>query len=57
MDEESRQISKRLDDMVKEYNDLTGKYNKLIEDTEKLNQENREKAYEIMNQQEQVHIR
>lgn len=57
MDEESRQISKRLDDMVKEYNDLTEKYNKLIEDTEKLNQENREKAYEIMNQQEQVHIR
>ena len=36
MDEESRQISKRLDDMVKEYNDLTEKYNKLIEDTENI---------------------
>lgn len=52
MEEESRELNKRLDKMVKEYNDLAGKYNKLIEDKEALERKNRNKAYEVINQQE-----
>jgi hypothetical protein len=38
--------------MVKEYNNLADKYNKLIEDKEALERKNRDKAYEVINQQE-----
>ena len=42
----------RLDEMVKEYNNLADKYNKLIEDKEALERKNRDKAYEVIKQQE-----
>ena len=52
MEEESRELNKKLDEMVKEYNNLADKYNKLIEDKEALERKNRDKAYEVINQQE-----
>ena len=39
-------------EMVKEYNNLADKYNKLIEDKEALERKNRDKAYEVIKQQE-----
>ena len=42
----------RLDEMVKEYNNLADKYNKLLEDKEALERKNRDKAYEVIKQQE-----
>ena len=38
--------------MVKEYNELADRYNKLIDDKVELERKNREKAYEVMYQQE-----
>ena len=38
--------------MVKEYNELADRYNKLIDDKAKLEPKNGEKAYEVMYQQE-----
>lgn len=38
--------------MVKEYNELADRYNKIIDDKAELEQGNREKAYEVMYQQE-----
>ena len=35
-----------------EYNELAGRYNKLIDDKAELERKNREKAYEVMYQQE-----
>ena len=52
MEEESRELNKKLDEMVKEYNNLADKYNKLIEDKEALERKNRDKAYEVIKQQE-----
>ena len=52
MEEESRELNKKLDEMVKEYNNLADKYNKLVEDKEALERKNRDKAYEVINQQE-----
>ncbi len=43
---------KKLEDMVKEYNELADRYNKLIDDKAELERKNREKAYEVMYQQE-----
>ena len=40
--------------MAKEYNDLVDKYNKLVTDKEALEQKNRQKAYEVLNQQERT---
>lgn len=40
--------------MAKEYNDLVDKYNKLVADKEALEQKNRQKAYEVLNQQERT---
>ena len=37
--------------MVKEYNNLADKSNKLVEDKEALEHKNRDKAYEVINQQ------
>ena len=39
-------------EMVKEYNNLADKYNKLVEDKEALERKNRDRAYEVINQQE-----
>lgn len=52
MEEESRELNKKLDEMVKEYNNLADKYNKLVEDKEALERRNRDKAYEVIKQQE-----
>lgn len=52
MEEESRELNKKLDEMVKEYNNLADKYNKLVEDKKALERKNRDKAYEVINQQE-----
>lgn len=48
MDEESRQINKRLDDMIKEYNELAEKYNKLVQDKKELERKNKEKALAVL---------
>ena len=37
---------------AKEYNELADRYNKLIDDKAELERKNREKAYEVMCQQE-----
>ncbi len=42
----------KIDTMVKEYNELADRYNKLIDDKAKLEPKNGEKAYEVMYQQE-----
>ena len=39
---------------AKEYNELADRYNKLIDDKVELERKNREKAYEVMHQQERV---
>lgn len=54
MEEESKELNKKLDKIVKEYNDLADKYNKLVEDKEALEQKNRNKAYEVINQHERT---
>ena len=38
--------------ILKEYNELADRYNKLIDDKAELERKNREKAYEVMYQQE-----
>ena len=38
--------------MVKEYNKLADRYNKLIDDKAELERKNKEKDYEVMYQQE-----
>ena len=54
MEEEKKLLDKKLDEMAKEYNDLVDKYNKLVADKEALDQKNRQKAYEVINQQERT---
>lgn len=49
---ESKELNQKLDNMVKEYNDLVDKYNKLVDDEEELKRKNRQKAYEVISQQE-----
>lgn len=53
MEEESKQLSQKLDDMVKEYNKLAEQYNKLLDEKAELERKNRQKADEMINQQEQ----
>ena len=38
--------------ILKEYNELADRYNKLIDDKAELERKNREKAYEVMYQHE-----
>ena len=38
--------------MVKEYNELVEQYNKLLDEKAELECKNRQKAYEVINQQE-----
>ena len=52
MEQEKEELNKKLDNMVKEYNELADRYNKLIDDKAELERKNREKAYEVMYQQE-----
>ena len=52
MEQEKEELKKKLEDMVKEYNELADRYNKLIDDKAELERKNREKAYEVMYQQE-----
>lgn len=52
MEQEKEELNKKLEDMVKEYNELADRYNKLIDDKAELERKNREKAYEVMCQQE-----
>lgn len=54
MEEESKALNQKLDTMVEEYNALVDKYNKLVADEEALKRKNRQKAYEIINQQERT---
>ena len=51
---ESKELNQKLDNMVKEYNDLVDKYNKLVDDEEALKRKNRQKAYEVISQQEHI---
>ena len=52
MEQEKEELNKKLDNMAKEYNELVDRYNKLIDDKAELERKNREKAYEVMYQQE-----
>ena len=52
MEQEKEELNKKLEDMVKEYNELVDRYNKLIDDKAELERKNKEKAYEVMYQQE-----
>ena len=54
MGKEKEELSKKLDNMAKEYNELVDRYNKLIDDKAELERKNREKAFEVMCQQERV---
>ncbi len=54
MEQEKEELNKRLDDLAKEYNDLADKYNKVIDDKQALENKNREKAFELINQQERI---
>ena len=47
-----KNLIKKLEGMVKEYNELADRYNKLIDDKAELERKNKEKAYEVMCQQE-----
>ena len=47
-----RKDTGKILDMVKEYNELADRYNKLIDGKAELERKNREKAYEVMYQQE-----
>ena len=42
----------KADCLQREYNELADRYNKLIDDKAELERKNREKAYEVMYQQE-----
>ena len=50
MEQGKEELNKKLDNMVKEYNELADRYNKLIYDKAELERKNREKAYEVMYQ-------
>lgn len=52
MEQAKKELNKKLEDMVKEYNELADRYNKLIDDKAELERKNRERAYEVMYQQE-----
>ena len=52
MEQEKEELNQKLDNMVKEYNELADRYNKLIDDKNELERKNREKAYEVMCQQD-----
>ena len=51
---ENKELNQKLDDLAKEYNELADWYNKLIADKAELERKNREKAFEVINQQEHI---
>lgn len=53
METEKKELSQKLDDVVSEYNDLVNKYNMLLGDKKALEQQNSEKAREIVDRQQQ----
>ena len=53
MEEESKQLNQKIDGMVKEYNTHAEQYNKLLDEKAELERKNREKAYDVINQQRQ----
>lgn len=53
MEAEKKELSKKLDDVVGEYNNLVDKYNMLLNDKQALEQQNREKAREIVDRQQE----
>ena len=52
MEKEKEELNHKLDDMVKEYNELAEQYNKLIDEKAELERKNRQKTYEVINQQQ-----
>ena len=52
MEQEKVELNKKLEDTVKEYNELADWYNKLIDDKAELERKNRERDYEVIYQQE-----
>ena len=54
MEAESKRLNQKLDDMVKEYNTLAEQYNKLLDEKAELERKNRQKAYDVLNQQEYI---
>lgn len=53
MEAEKKELSQKLDDVVSEYNNLVDKYNMLLNDKEALEQQNSEKAREIVDRQQE----
>lgn len=52
MEKENKELNEKLDQMVKEYNNLADSYNRLVNEKQELEAYNRAKAYEVLNQQE-----
>lgn len=53
METEKKELSQKLDDVVSEYNNLVDKYNMLLNDKKALEQQNNEKAREIVDRQQE----
>lgn len=54
MEKEKKELNEKLDNLTAEYNNLADKYNNLIADKQELERKNREKAKEVLYQQERV---
>lgn len=53
MEAEKKELNQKFDDVVSEYNNLVDKYNKLLNDKTELEQQNSEKAREIVDRQQE----
>ena len=53
MEAEKKELSQKLDNVVSEYNSLVDKYNMLLNDKKALEQQNSEKAREIVDRQQE----
>lgn len=53
MEAEKKELNQKLDNIVNEYNNLVDKYNMLLNDKKALEQQNSEKAREIVDKQRQ----
>lgn len=54
MEKEKKELNEKLDNLTAEYNNLADKYNNLIADKQELERKNREKAKEVLYQQERI---
>ena len=52
METEKKELSQKLDDVINEYNNLVDKYNMLLNDKKALEEQNNEKAREIVDRQQ-----